>query len=216
MIGEFFIIKYRILKLVGLNFSDKGEKILDIGCGDKPRYHKKISGKLVCFDIRKTKISHVVGNASSLPFKDNVFDGVISINSFYYFNNPFESAKEVSRVLKKNGIFFLITPFIYPTHDAPIDKYRFTEYGINILLRDSFIIKEVLPIGGIFNLPAVILHSLIKGARFIMPKSFKFISIPIIILIYPFYIATQIFSLLDFIATSRRWATHYFVLAVKK
>ena len=216
MIGEFFIIKSRILKLVNHNFKNKNGRVLDLGCGGNPYYHKNINGRLFCLDIRKTKISDVTGDANLLPFKDNVFDAVISINSFYYFDNPFLCAKEVSRVLRKNGKFLLVMPFIYPIHDAPYDKYRFTEYGITNLLKENFEIKHIKTIGGIFNLPAVMLHSLMKGTNFILPKYLRFLSFPIIILLYPFYILAQIFSLLDFFDKTGRWPTYYFALAVKK
>ena len=29
-------------------------------------------------------------------------------------------------------------PFIYPIHDAPDDKYRFTEYGIRYILKEGY------------------------------------------------------------------------------
>ncbi len=216
MIGDFFIIKFRILKLVKLNFANKNEIVLDLGCGDKPYYHKNVNGRLFCFDIRKTKTSNVVGDANSLPFKNNTFDSVISINSFYYFEDPFESSKEVSRVLKKNGRFFLIMPFIYPVHDVPNDKYRFTEFGIKELLKDNFSIKNIKTIGGIFNLKAVFFHSVIKGLPIIFPKPLKLLSIQLIIVFYPFYIFAQFLSLLDVLDSTGRWPTYYFVLAVKK
>lgn len=216
MIGEFFIIKSRILKLVERNFTKKNEIILDLGCGDRPSYHKKINGKLFCFDIRKTRMRNIVGDANLLPFKNKIFDAVISINSFYYFSDPFTSAKEVSRILKKGGKFILVLPFIYPVHDAPIDKYRFTEFGIKTLLKDNFTIKEIKSIGGIFNLPAVVFHSLIKGIHFMTPKSPRLILSSLIVVLYPFYVIAQIFSLLDFLDKTRRWSTHYFVLALKK
>lgn len=215
MIGEFFIIKSRISKLVKSNFADKNESVLDLGCGDEPYYHNEIAGKLFCFDIRKTRTSNVVGNANSLPFKNSSFDSVISINSFYYFDNPFASSKEVGRVLKKNGKFVLVMPFIYPIHDVPHDKYRFTEFGIRELLKNDFTIKEVKTIGGIFTLKAVFFHSIIKGLRLIFPKSSGFIVLPLIIVLYPFYILAQLFSLLDFLDKTGRWPTYYFVVAVK-
>jgi len=216
MIGEFFIIKSRISKLVKSNFGHKKEDILDLGCGDNPYYHKYVNGKLLCFDIRKTRTSNVVGNANSLPFKNGSFDSVISINSFYYFENPFDSSKEVGRVLRKGGKFFLIMPFMYPIHDAPHDKYRFTEFGIKEILKRNFTIKELKAIGGIFNLKAVFFHSIIKGLKFMLPKWLIFLSIPLIIVLYLFYILAQLFSLLDFLDRTGRWPTYYFVVAIKK
>jgi SAM-dependent methyltransferase len=216
MIWEFFIIKAKFLSLFKSFFPDKNKKVLDLGCGSNPYYHKCIKCDIYCLDIKKTKISDVVGTASSLPFKDRMFDAVISVNSFYYFNNPFDSIKEVSRILKKNGKLLILMPFIYPIHDAPHDKYRFTEYGIRNLLKEDFIIKRLHSLGGIFNLPAVMFHSLIKGARLMVPKPLRFITYPIIAALYPFYIIAQIFSLLDFLDNTGRWATYYFVFALKK
>ena len=216
MIGEFFMIKSRILKLVKSNFKNKNDSVLDLGCGNEPYYHKDITGKLVCFDIKKTGTGNVVGNANLLPFKNNTFDSVVSINSFYYFDDPFASSKEVCRVLKKNGRFFLITPFIYPIHDVPDDKYRFTEFGLREIFKNDFTIKEIKTIGGIFNLKAIFFHSMIKGLKFIFPKPLRFLSILLIIVLYPLYLLAQLLSLLDVLDRTRRWPTYYFVLAVKK
>ena len=108
-------------------------------------------------------------------------------------------------------------PFIYPIHDAPNDKYRFTKYGIREILKNEFIVKEIKTIGGIFNLPAVFFHSLVKGIPLMFPKSIrKYISFIPIIILYPFYIAAQLISILDFLDKSGRWPTYYFSVAIKK
>ena len=46
-------------------------------------------------------------NAKNLKFKDNSFDFVISILSFEHFKNVEECVKEVKRVLKKGGKFYI-------------------------------------------------------------------------------------------------------------
>ncbi|MBI2651234.1 class I SAM-dependent methyltransferase [Candidatus Woesearchaeota archaeon] len=214
MIFEFFIISKKIKGHITNIFINKHDKILDLGCGNNPNYHKNIKGKIICFDKVKTKITHAVGDADKLPFKNNSFDKIISINSFYYFKNPFASINEIKRVLKHNGKFVLVLPFIYPIHDAPYDKYRFTEYGLREIL-SGFIIKDIKAIGGIFNLPTVLIHSLIKGLPLIAPKYLKGIAkFFSVVLFYPFYVAAQIFSLLDFLDITKRWPTYYFVVAV--
>ena len=127
------------------------------------------------------------------------------------------AVKEFSRILKKSGKLIIIMPFIYPIHDAPDDKYRFTEYGIRELLKDDFGIKEIKTIGGIFNLPAVFFHSLIKGIPLLVPKSLrKLVSFLSIIVFYPFYILAQLVSLLDILDKSGRWPTYYFTATIKK
>ncbi|MDP7243871.1 MAG: class I SAM-dependent methyltransferase [Flavobacteriales bacterium] len=217
MIGEFFIISNRIKKKIGSIFSGKQDMILDLGCGNNPGYHKFIEGRIICFDRVKTGITQIIGDANNIPFKANSFEKVISINSFYYFKNPFSVVRGIKRILKKNGKLVMVFPFIYPIHDAPEDRYRFTEYGIRQLLKDDFDIRYIQAVGGIFNLPAVFFHSLIKGIPLLAPKRLKALtSLLSIIILYPFYILAQIMSLLDFLDKSGRWPTYYFTVAIKK
>jgi len=216
MLGEFFIIKKRVLALLKDRFKNS-DTILDIGCGKKPYYHQSIKAKIVCADIEYTKKTHIVCDALSLPLKKCKFDGIVCINSLYYYNNPFIAIKEFSYVLKKNGKLIIIMPFIYPIHDAPDDKYRFTEYGIKELLKNYFDIKEIKTIGGIFNIPAVFFHSLIKGLPLLVPKSLRnLVGFLSIVVLYPFYILAQLVSLLDILDKSGRWPAYYFTIAIKK
>ena len=216
MIGEFFLIKREVLVLFKGIFTTS-DKVLDVGCGENPYYHKSISSKIICLDLANTKKAHIIGDAMNLPIKKEKFEGIISVNSLYYCDDPSIAIEEFSRVLKKNGKLVLMMPFIYPIHDAPDDKYRFTKYGIMELLKDDFEINQIKAVGGIFNLPAVILHSLMKGIPLMAPKSTRgIVKLFCIILFYPFYLVAQLFSLLDFLDKSGRWATYFFVVAVKK
>jgi SAM-dependent methyltransferase len=67
-------------------------------------------------DISKTAlvfakdIKTVRVDSETLPFRDNYFDGVLAISTIEHLPKPAQCAKEVSRVLKKNGLFICITP----------------------------------------------------------------------------------------------------------
>ena len=216
MLGEFFIIKKKVLSLMKGIFKNS-DLVLDAGCGKNPYYHKAIKSRIICADILQTKGVHLVADSMSLPLKKSKFDGVVSINSLYYCNNPEKAIKEFSYVLKNRGKLILMMPFIYPIHDAPDDKYRFTEYGIRELLKKDFIIERINTVGGIFNLPAVFFHSLMKGIPLLAPKGIrKTVRAVSIIVLYSFYIAAQAISILDFLDNSRRWPTYYFTIAIKK
>ena len=216
MIGEFFLVSWKINEKISKIFNNDNDKILDIGCGSNPGYHKSIKGKIICMDLAKTSKIHIVSDADKLPFKPNSFDKVVSVNSFYYFKNPFNVAKSIRNILKKDGKLIMILPFFYPIHDAPDDKYRFTEYGLRTILEENFKIGRIEAIGGIFNQPAVILHSLIKGIPLLFSKEMrKFIQI-LTYIIWPFYIIAQLFSVLDVLDITRRFPTYYFVVAKKK
>lgn len=216
MLGEFFIIKAKVRNALKGIFKSS-DLILDVSCGENPYYHEGIKAKIICTDLRQTKKTHFTGNAMRLPVKKEKFDGIININSLYYYNDPSMAAESFSHSLKKNGKLVLMMPFIYPIHDAPDDKYRFTKYGIIELLKDDFEIKSIKAIGGIFNLPAVFFHSLIKGIPLMAPKMIRrVIKLLSIIIFYPFYLLAQFISLLDFLDKSGRWATYFFVVAVKR
>ena len=216
MLGEFFLIKSKIRMLLAAYFSNKHDKILDLGCGDMPYYHDDIKGSIVCLDIIKTSKTHVVSDAGSLPFKPSSFDKAISVNSFYYFKNPFNVAGAVHKILKKSGKFVLVLPFFYPIHDVPTDKYRFTEYGLRALLEDKFKVERIEAIGGIFTLPSVLLHSLIKGIPLLFPKGIRGFIQLLTFILWPLYIIAQLFSVLDAIDKTKRYPAYYFVVAEKR
>lgn len=216
MIWEFFIISRNIKRKIAKIFTNKEDKILDLGCGEFPYYHKYINGNIVCLDIKKTKITDIVSDADNLPLKADSFDKILSVNSFYYLKNPFNVVKDLHKILKKEGKLILVLPFFYPIHDAPLDKFRFTEYGLRNLLDKYFKIERLEAIGGIFNIPAVILHSLIKGLPLLFPKRIGGMVQIILYGLYPFYIIAQFVSILDVFDKTGRFPTYYFVVARKK
>lgn len=106
----------------------ESDRILDIGCGGGmtlKRMSKKIttghltgvdyseisveeSLKMNVTDVKSGKMDIVSGSVESLPFDDNSFDKIITVESFYFWPNPKENLKEVLRVLKPNGRFLLV------------------------------------------------------------------------------------------------------------
>lgn len=92
-------------------------KILDIGCGKgfllydflqvNPNleiYGIDISEYAIKNSKEEVRKNLVVGDATSLPFEDNFFDLVISINTLHCLESPnlFKGLKEMDRVGKKN------------------------------------------------------------------------------------------------------------------
>lgn len=213
----FFIIKRRIADYIRKIFTNSNDKILDIGSGKNPFYHSFMKGKIVCFDIKKFDKTHVIGDANLLPFKQNSFDKVIMVNSLYYFKNPFKVIERLSKILKKNGKLVIVNPFFYPIHDVPTDKYRFTEFGLKTMLEEHFKVEKIDALGGFFTLPAVILHSLIKGLPLIVPKYLKkLVQILSYLVFYIPYLLAQLISLLDVLDRSKRFPTYYIAIATRK
>ena len=63
-------------------------------------------------DVETGKMEILEGSVEALPFPDDQFDKIVTVESFYFWPNPVEDLKEVRRVLKKDGIF-LLTADIY-------------------------------------------------------------------------------------------------------
>ena len=120
-------LKYKINKKTNI-------KVLDVGCG--------FGNNLLLFNNKKNKLygtevttktakltkdylksinieaEIVKGTNSKLPFKNNFFDILISINTIHYEKTNkdiLKSLKEYNRVLKKNGKVIIFT--VGPSHD---------------------------------------------------------------------------------------------------
>jgi len=95
----------------------RNKEVLDLGCGSGI-FTKKIaswnsnvvgldfSSKLINIAKRENpEIKFYIGNASKTPFKNSQFDIVTSSLMAHYFKNLRLLFKEVSRILKRKGIF---------------------------------------------------------------------------------------------------------------
>ena len=69
---------------------------------------------------------------------DEAFDCIYCSGVLEHVDDPFAGIKEMTRVLKPDGVLLLGVPFRQAIHMAPQDFWRFTEFGIRHLLRDAF------------------------------------------------------------------------------
>lgn len=124
-----------ILELVK-NVSIEGN-ILDVPCGEGAFALELIklgAKKIFCLDInadafklddpRVSFIQHDIINP--LPFPDEYFNLVFSIEGIEHFDNPFVFIKDLCRVLKKGGRLILTTPNTFSV-DARL-KYLLSGY----------------------------------------------------------------------------------------
>jgi ubiquinone/menaquinone biosynthesis C-methylase UbiE len=94
------------------------------------------------------KRSFKIGNAYAIPFQDDVFDAAFSISVWHLLNDLQEAAKELSRILKSQGHYLIISanPAAYSLWtdlyvDSKLDGKRFEG---KMKLKDSSTIHEVL------------------------------------------------------------------------
>jgi len=97
----------------------KHHLVIDIGCGTGGNTVPLLrhGGRIIGVDISKkmlklakkrlkSKANFVIGDAECLPFKTSTFDVVICNGLLQYLPTPCNAIKEVSRILKANGLFF--------------------------------------------------------------------------------------------------------------
>jgi 2-polyprenyl-3-methyl-5-hydroxy-6-metoxy-1,4-benzoquinol methylase len=58
------------------------------------------------YEVSKSIGEFIIGNAYSLPFKDNSFDVIMSTGLLEHFENPIPIVSEMVRVLKRGGLFY--------------------------------------------------------------------------------------------------------------
>ena len=54
-----------------------------------------------------SRVTFIEGNAEDMPFEDNTFDLIVSSNTLHLIENPLKMFKEMDRVLKDEGKFFI-------------------------------------------------------------------------------------------------------------
>lgn len=113
------IRRYELVK----RFLKEGS-ILDLGCGlGWGTNFLSSKGEIIGLDLNievvraarerynnNKKVIFVVGDATKLPFKNEVFDSVSSIENIEHVKESSKYLEEVNRILKGNGVLVLTTP----------------------------------------------------------------------------------------------------------
>jgi len=91
---------------------------------------------VVNFEICSYPSTDVRGVGEKLPFKDNSFDGVLSLSVLEHVRDPFACAREIARVLKPGGKLYSSIPFLQPLHGYPSHYFNMTHQGHKRLYED--------------------------------------------------------------------------------
>lgn len=118
-------------------------KILDIGSFDKGgNYNYGIilnekNWKYQGLDLKAgNNVDIVVNDAYNWSeIEDESFDVVVSGQAFEHIEFWWITLDEIKRVLKPNGLFFLIVPSTGPVHKNPYDCYRFNENAMKAMAK---------------------------------------------------------------------------------
>lgn len=139
-------------------------RLLDVGCGDKPYEHlfRPYVREYIGIEHEDTfgatsasarDKADVRYDGRRLPFPDESFDTVISVQVLEHTPDPGALVVEMARVLHRDGVLILTAPFSFRLHESPHDYFRFSEHGLRELCtRAGLHIEEMVPHGNLWSL----------------------------------------------------------------
>ena len=192
----------------------------DLGCGEAPykiwflQYVDKYIGVDWSESPHDIQADIVASLNNILPIKDKVADTVLSFSVLEHLSDPQLMLNEAYRILKPGGALILQVPWQWWIHEAPYDFFRYTLYGLRLLLeRAGFSEVNVQPQAGFFTMITMKLNYF--SLRFI--RGPRILQYPIKIFLGLFwYTGQKVAPLLD--KFDRNWeleASSYFVTARK-
>ena len=129
--------------------------VLDYGCGSCPLFgfYRRYAQSVTCVDWAQSshKIDHadILNDLSVSHVSFGVFETIICTDLLEHLPNITVAIDNITKMLSKNGVIIISTPFMYPIHEEPHDYSRPTSF----LLDRAFSISGcericIIPFGG--------------------------------------------------------------------
>lgn len=97
--------------------------------------------------VKKGRASFVQGNIQELPFLDNSFDKIFTVNTFYFWDEFEKSIAELRRVIKNDGILILSGRPKHNMETSPVTRHGFSIYSneeiIELMQSNGFNLKDM-------------------------------------------------------------------------
>ncbi|RKY62413.1 MAG: hypothetical protein DRP96_00320 [Candidatus Neomarinimicrobiota bacterium] len=188
LINPYYFIKKNLIAGLRRNSDYVHGIALDFGCGNRG-YKDLFATKVnVGLDIKKSGHNHSSENidiyydGKRIPFRNESFDSIISIEVFEHVFNLEHILDELNRVLKPGGNILISTPFIWEEHEQPFDFARYTGFGMQHLLEThGFSVINIQKSCGFIETIFQIWNSYVYKKLFCRSKLLQLISIPLLV-----------------------------------
>ncbi len=124
----------------------RGERALDLGCGDGrgSDWLHSLGLEQLELDILDSARNQVRGDGQRLPFRDSTFCVVLSLKVLEHVRAPSLFLEEVHRVLKPGSLFLGSVAFLEPYHDQ--SYFHFSPLALaEYLVEAGFDVAELQP-----------------------------------------------------------------------
>jgi SAM-dependent methyltransferase len=119
-------------------------KLLEVGPQDRSMVRESFKNFTVdTFDVVDTYKPTLVGDITKLNafIPDSTYACVVCLEVIEHTLNPFDTVKEIRRILKHEGYLLISAPLNWRIHGPIPDCWRITEHGWRALLRDFDIVE---------------------------------------------------------------------------
>jgi ubiquinone/menaquinone biosynthesis C-methylase UbiE len=96
-------------------------------------------------EIDSGKVSIEFGDVRKLPFAENTFDKICTVNTIYFWDEPLTSLEEIKRVLKSGGKLVVGIRSADKMKQLPVTQYNFKLY-------DPSAVRDILVEAGFVNI----------------------------------------------------------------
>jgi SAM-dependent methyltransferase len=119
---------------------ERGSRVLSIGAGGEIGDRMVAGGArcgldLVQLDIDPERGAGIVADICEWR-SETPFDAIICSEVLEHLWAPHQAVANMWASLRAGGRLILTAPFVFPIHSAPHDYFRYTRYGLEVLLRD--------------------------------------------------------------------------------
>jgi ubiquinone/menaquinone biosynthesis C-methylase UbiE len=101
--------------------------------------------------VIKGQAKFTKANANNLPYKNEYFNKVVTVNTIYFWDDAERVLSEIKRVLKPNGLLVISLRPKYVMDILPVTKYGFATFSksdtMELLTRNAFEIVNVTECG---------------------------------------------------------------------
>lgn len=128
---NFFIINYLHNKSFICDIGNQGKDILELK-----------NYKLITLDITGINKPDLIADITKFNahIPNEYFDALMCTEVLEHVVDPFSAIRELRRIVKVGGYILFTTPLNARIHGPVPDCWRFTEFGLKVLLRDFEIV----------------------------------------------------------------------------